>query len=109
MVQINSLAFSYKTKHLFTIHPYNSFLCICIRKMRDLPGSPLVKTSPSNAGGVGSIPDQGSKIPHASQPKNQNIKQKQWCNKFNKDFKKSKHILKKKKTENIYPQNRICT
>ena len=33
----------------------------------------MVKTLPSNAGGVGSIPGQGAKIPHASQPKNQNI------------------------------------
>ena len=46
----------------------------------------MVKTLPSNAGGVGSIPGRGAKIPYASQPKNQNIKQKQYCNKFNKDF-----------------------
>ena len=59
----------------------------------------MVKTSPSNAGGVGSIPGWGAKIPHASQPKNQNIKQKQYCNKFNKDFKNGpdQKILKKKK------------
>ena len=50
------------------------------------PGSPVVKTLPSNAGGEDSIPGQGAKTPHASQPKNQNIKQKQYCNKFNKDF-----------------------
>ena len=35
----------------------------------DFPGGPVVKTSPSNAGGAGSIPGQGAKIPHASQPK----------------------------------------
>ena len=29
-----------------------------------------------------------AKIPQASQPKNQNVKQKQYDNKFNKDFKK---------------------
>ena len=29
----------------------------------------MVKTSPSNAGGVGLIPGQGAKIPHASGPK----------------------------------------
>ena len=80
--------------------------------MRDLPGSPLVKTSPSNAGGVGSIPDQGSKIPHASQPKNQNIKQKQYCNKFDKDFKNGPHqkILKQNKnptTKNTLPSKVI--
>ena len=31
----------------------------------DFPGGPVVKTSPSNAGDVGSIPGQGTKIPHA--------------------------------------------
>ena len=39
------------------------------KKMGDFPGGPVVKTSLSNAGGVGLIPDQGGKIPHASQPK----------------------------------------
>ena len=60
---------------------------------RDFPGGPVVKTSPSNAGGVGSIPVQGTTIPHAlwqnkqtNKKKTQNIKQKQYCNKFNKDF-----------------------
>ena len=33
---------------------------------RDFPGGPVVKTLPSNAGGVGSIPGQGAKLPHAS-------------------------------------------
>ena len=33
----------------------------------------------------------GAKIPHASQPKNQNTKQKQYCNKFNKDFENGPH------------------
>ena len=47
----------------------------------------MVKILPSNAGGAGSIPGKGAKISHASQPKNQNVKQKQYCNKFNKDFK----------------------
>ena len=37
----------------------------------------------------GSIPGQGAKIPHASWPKNQNIKQKQFCNTVNKHLKKS--------------------
>ena len=50
---------------------------------------------PSNAGGVGLIPGQWAKIPHVSQPKKkkpkQNIKQKQYCNKFNKDFKNGPH------------------
>ena len=40
----------------------------------DFPGGPVVKTLLSNAGGVRSIPGRGAKIPHASWPKNQNIK-----------------------------------
>ena len=52
----------------------------------DVGGGPVVKTSLSNAGDTGSIPGQRAKIPHASWPKNQNIKQKQYCSKFNKDF-----------------------
>ena len=39
------------------------------RKPQDFPGSPVVKTSPSNAGGVGSIPHQRAKIPQTSWPK----------------------------------------
>ena len=39
------------------------------------------------------IPGQGAKIPHVLWPKNQNIKQKQYWEKFNKDFKMD-HILK---------------
>ena len=35
--------------------------------LRDFPGGPVVKTSPSNTGAVGSIPDWGAKISHASQ------------------------------------------
>ena len=58
---------------------------------RDFPGGPVVKTSPSNAGGAGSIPGWGAKIPHALRPKKQNTKQKQYCNKVNKDFKYSPH------------------
>ena len=53
---------------------------------RDFPGCPVVNTSPSGAKGAGSNPGQGAKIPHASQPKNQNKKQKQYCNKFSTDF-----------------------
>ena len=35
----------------------------------DFPGGPVIKTSPSNAGGVGSTPGQGTKIPHSLGPK----------------------------------------
>ena len=53
---------------------------------RDFPGSPVVKTFPTSAGCVGWISSQGAKIPHASWPKNQNIKQKQYCHKSSKDL-----------------------
>jgi len=53
----------------------------------------VVKTSSSNARGVGSNSGQGAKIPHALGPKNQNIKRKLYCNKFNKDFKNTSSIL----------------
>ena len=58
----------------------------------DFPGSPVVKTLPSDAGAAGSNPGWEAKILHASWPK-KNIKQKQHCNKFNKD--PHKNLLKK--------------
>ena len=39
----------------------------------DFPGGTVVKTLPSNAGAVGSIPGQGAYISHASWLKNSNI------------------------------------
>ena len=41
-----------------------------VLNLGNFPGGPVVKTSPSNASGVGLIPGQGAKILHASQPKN---------------------------------------
>ena len=76
-------------------------------KMRDFPGGPMVKTSPSKAAVASLIPDQGDKITHASwrkaKPKQNKKKQKQHCDKFNKDFflmvhtrgKKRKHFKKR--------------
>ena len=40
----------------------------------DFPGGPVVKTSPSNEGGAGSIPGGGARIPHASWPESQEHK-----------------------------------
>ena len=57
-------------------------------KSRDFLGGPVVKTLPSNSGGMGSIPGQGIKIPHAWCPRNQNIKQMWYYNTFNKGLKK---------------------
>ena len=51
---------------------------------------------PSNAGGAGLILGQGARTPHLTSPKNHNIKQKQYCIKFKKDF-KNKSTTKKKK------------
>ena len=48
---------------------------------------PVTKPSLSNAGGTGSLSAQATKIPHALGPKKQNMKQKQYCDKFNKDLK----------------------
>ena len=39
----------------------------------ELPWWSVTKTSPSGAGGLGSIPGWGAGIPHSSQPKGKNI------------------------------------
>ena len=36
--------------------------------LRDFPGGPVVKTLHFNAGGMASIPGEGTKIPHAMWP-----------------------------------------
>ena len=73
-------------------------------------GTSLDKNPPSNARGAGSIPGWGAKIPHASWPKYQNIKQKQYCNKFNKDFKNGPHQKKIfKKCWRVYIKLVNCT
>ena len=55
----------------------------------------MVRASPSSAGGAGLIYSGEAKITHASFPKNRNIKQKQYYNKFNKDFENGPHQKKK--------------
>ena len=65
------------------------------KKQGDFPGGPVVKTSPSNAKRVwvrSLVGELRSHMPHGQ--KNQNIKQKQYCNKFNKDFKNCLHKKK---------------
>ena len=64
----------------------------------------MVKTPPSKAGGECLIPGWGAKIANASWPKNQNIKQKQYSNKFNKDFKngpQQKNLYKKTRKDTV--------
>ena len=34
-------------------------------RIKDFPGGPVVKTVSSSAGGMGSIPGEGTKVPHA--------------------------------------------
>ena len=65
------------------------------KKYQDFPGEQVVKTSSSNAEGESLIPGQETNIPHASWSKKpKTLKQKQYGNKFNKDF-KIVHIKKK--------------
>ena len=58
-------------------------------KRQGLPGSPVIKISPSGQGvQVQSLVEElRSHMPCGQ--KNQSIKQKQYCNKFNKDLKNS--------------------
>ena len=65
----------------------------------------MVKTSPSNAGGAGSVLGREAKIPQAWRSKNQNVEQKQRCNKFNKDLKKIKLRKRRKGTSGKFLKN----
>ena len=78
----------------------------------------MVKTSLSNSGGESSIPGCGSGITHTSQPKKtnkqtkkkKNIKQEQYCHKFNKEFeKKMVHIKKSLKNGNKRHQKQVSS
>ena len=61
----------------------------------------MVKTLPSNAGGVSSIP--GELKPHMTHcQKNQNTKQ--YCKKFNKDFKNGPHL----RNSDYYRRTHYC-
>ena len=62
-----------------------------LRTGQDVPGGSVVRTPHPNAGSAGLIPDWETKIPQALGPKEQNIKQKRYCNKFNKDLKNGPH------------------
>ena len=72
-----------------------------------LPNSPVVEAPPCTAAGANSIPGQGVKIPHALWPKSQNMKEKQYCNKFNKDFFNGPNQKKKKKGEKYRGESRV--
>ena len=53
------------------------------------------------------FPGQGTKIPHTSWPKNQKVKQKQYCNKLNKDIRKIK-LWSKWQDVNIRHHTTVC-
>ena len=78
------------------IYDHKQYIC------RDFPGGPVVKISSSNARSAGSVRGRGAEMPQALGPKNQKIKQKQYCNKFYKDLKMvhiKNNILKKKEKQ----------
>ena len=68
-----------------------------MKQVKEFSDDPVVKTLPSNAGGEGSIPGQGTKIPYASQPKNPNISKR--SNIITKSIKTLKivHVRRKKR------------
>ena len=66
---------------------------------RDFPGSPVAEASPSNEGVW--VQSLVAKISHATWSINQTVKQKQYCNKFNSDFKNGVHPKNLKNNKNI--------
>ena len=81
----------------FTVEEYSTsnkwvFSSQLITQHSDFPGSLVLKTLPYNARSVDLIPSWRAKILHTSRPENpENLKQKQYCHKFNKDFKNGLH------------------
>ena len=75
-------------------HPrqWNSLQSYEETSYQDFPGGPVIKIPTSNTGDVDLIPGQGTETPCAlwqkKKKKKKNMKQKQYCNQFNKDFKK---------------------
>ena len=90
------------TQHLIQHLNNNTISQIIAYQLHDFPGGPVVRVSPSYVQGVSSIPGRGDKILHALWPKSQNIKkQKQYCNKFNKDLIKRQHTTCSQKAYKI--------
>ena len=57
-----------------------------VKGLQGFPWCLVAKTLLCNSGGAGSNPSWGAKTPHASQSIKQKIKQKEYCNTFNKEF-----------------------
>ena len=71
----NFILWSIKLKNVYTKFFKLPYVCIFItfntkRQAGNFAAGPAVRTSPFNAGGVGSTPGQGAKTPHASWPEN---------------------------------------
>ena len=69
---------------------------------RDFPGGPVVKILPSRMHGVWVrylLKELRVHMPHG---KNQNMQQKQYCGKFNKDFKNGTYKKKSSKIQNVF-------
>ena len=66
----------------------------------------MVKSSPSNAGAVASIPGQGAEIPSASWPKNQNVNRSNIVANSAKTLKQStlKNLSNRKSTNQVNKQ-----
>ena len=67
----------------------------------------MVKTSPVNGGGVGSIPGQGAKIPYASRPENQKNHGGKIMTNLIKTLKMIHIKKKKKKRKKTIPKPRV--
>ena len=63
--------YHWSNSHYTALHVKDAFCCLKRHYERDFPGHLVVETPPSKAGGVGSRPSHGTKISHASRPKNQ--------------------------------------
>ena len=78
-------------------------VCTLRENSRDFPGSPVVKTLPSNVGAVGPISGQGAKIPQScgqkskTQHRNDIVTNSVKTLKMVHIKKKKKEVLKKKK------------
>ena len=73
------------------------------QRSRDFPDSPVVKTSPSSSQGVGLIPAWGAKILCTLGPRNLSIKQKQYHDKFDGDFKEKHDVYSQWYPEQLIP------
>ena len=76
--------------------------------MWDVPGGPVVKTLPSNAGGVGLIPVREDKTSHALKPKKpKTYNRSSIVTNFYVDFKRMVHKKKKKLRIMRVPSQRV--